>query len=200
MLNSVQFTKIRTKLDDIPFFSPCILCKSFTKEQNSNHCHWCWKYLTYTKENDVIIYNLSKFFYEISESKDSFGLSWFDFTRMEAKVIEKIQKYPFLAYVPAKLAIFIDCGNLPNGDNKISMFSQSFLEIFECICSFFNLDRDRNLDIKMTDGTFIQNFLDGFHTSKIRYMPTLKARIAVPFPFERKQLKNVLCENLNFLL
>lgn len=199
MIDSVQFNKVRNSIVEVPFTSPCSFCKAYAKELENNYCNFCYKYFSYAKENDVIIYSISDFLYDLADTKENYNLNWHDFTRLEVKISEKTAKYPFITYNKNKFWFFIDCQLIKLTKEKVNPFSKFIQEIFDVIAKFFIINRASITDKKLLDENFISSFLDGAIVHKHMQMKTLRHHVRIVYPFERKQLKAMICENLNFL-
>lgn len=199
MIDSVQFTKVRNSILEIPFTSPCSFCKTYAKELENNYCNFCYKYFSYAKENDVIIYSLSDFLYDLADSKETYNLNWHDFTRLEAKIAEKAAKHPFVTYNKHKLSYFIDCQLIALTSDKVNPLTKFFTELYDTVAKFFVINKSAIIDKKVLDENFIRSFLSGSIQHKHLQMKTLRPHLRISQPFERKHLKSMICENLNFL-
>jgi hypothetical protein len=198
MLQSVNFTKIRNTIEEMPFVSPCAFCKNFSENLLNNYCGTCFKYLSYTKENDILIYNLSKFLRDVADSRDTYCLSWFDFERLEESIQNRIAFFDFLNYFPKQLGFYIDFSLLQTHSFDKTVFANAFSEIFNCISEFLFIDKSNVIDKKMLDGTVIDYFLSGEHEDHVIYMNGFRHKIQTN-PITRHELKQLLCENISFL-
>ena len=55
MSYSVEFEKVGASFENIKFLERCCVCQHLSAKINDNLCSTCKKYLSYVKENDVVI-------------------------------------------------------------------------------------------------------------------------------------------------
>ena len=143
MQKKVAFIKEHNSLSTVPFKSPCRFCNLHCVNLNENLCCFCNKILNYIKENDIIIYDLSNFFWYLAKEKDQLLLSWYDTQEYQRRLIKNIESIPCLFYNEERLAIYIDVGAI----DLIKYCSKDFIvnkikEIFNFSCNFFLISKD----------------------------------------------------------
>jgi hypothetical protein len=197
MQKKLKFIKEHYSLSTVPFRSPCNFCNLQCTDLSENLCYFCNKILNYVKENDILIYDLSNFFWYLAKEKDQLLLSWHELQEYQKIIKNKIEKIPCVFFHEERLAIYIDVGTIDYAHGCTKENIVHFLqEIFDLSCKFFVISKN------VFQNTFcvqdIEEFMTGADKKKIKGINLTNKKLS-PNVLNNSKLKEIICENLDFI-
>jgi hypothetical protein len=197
MQKKVRFIKEHYSLSTVPFRSPCRFCNLQCLSLCDNLCGFCNKILNYVKENDIIIYDLSNFFWYLAKEKDQLLLSWHDLQDYQKIINMKVENFPCIFFHEERLALYIDVGAIDYiqgcGKTEIVNFLNNF---FEFSCKFFIIPK--NIFQNTFSISDLNDFMTGSDKKKTKGINLCNKKLS-PNVLTNSKLKEIICENLDFI-
>ena len=198
MSYSVEFEKVGASFESIKFLERCYVCQHLSAKINENLCSTCKKYLSYVKENDVIIISFSNFFQSIVMQKNAIFLSWYDFAQVERVINGVASQEICWKYYPERLSLYVDMAQSNN--DSINKYSNFIAKICYKICKLLNTHAPGLQKLEFLLISFFNQFLGNDIVKKhVFYIPTISKITQSVTPVNRVWIKNELLETCDFL-
>lgn len=197
MSYKTEFIQLSSSIDEINFISKCEFCRSFCHNTVNSVCMFCHRHLSYSKENDIMLFTVKNLLLEISQKKDAYCLSWFDFLQLEQGLLELSEKNTSFFYNPSNLFFYIDFGlNNYETDQVIKTIDN----LHEYTRKYFNIPKDKLVVVDKMTSHIISSY-DGDIQNRFFYTPLNLnlTRNLVVNNINRENLYEIFCEKLDFV-
>lgn len=198
-IDSVTFSLQEKSIKEINFTCKCAFCGQLSQKLKTQFCDYCYKILSYSKQNDVIFYNFANFFRQIARNKNNFIWSWFDFECLEKEIWELCEENPATHYCKHKLGIYIDLGfcNVLH-ESSSEELAKLLDRICDSICKNLFINCKKYIPCDTYHFNLIQEFLEqGNKNNVVNFGNIHEVNISVIY--NRHDLKKELLDGISFI-
>lgn len=156
MIKQIEIINSDLGIQRFDFYYKCNFCSVLSNKTKDGFCRFCYKYLNYSKENDVVLFTVKNIFIQMAQKKIELNISHYDFLEIEKTLLKITDENFSFTYNANNLTWYVDFG--------FDQYNESLLQIVQT-CS----DLIKNIFKKMYFNAELQDFSVNIVKEKIEY-------------------------------